>query len=323
MTYFFPTGQDALHRGWQDAKFSVAGLFTHDDVIKKCLTVSENFFSLRLPIESVHGAPPMLWNGGRPFVLYEGGSKGYGKLSVENIESSLTEYAERGIAAYCVCNNHLITEEHLDDPYCNDVLRCFSQFKNNGVIVSSSLLQRYIQDNYPLSCRVSAISAAKKHLRTADYYKEQTEYGRVVLHPDDNKNIDLLSQLASENFELMINEYCFYGCSNRLQHYELIAEAQLNPVRADEFIGSAAEALEKRMGSCEALPLARQAGKYKRNLVMTFEDISNCYLLGFRHFKIQGRKLTPHHLAFDVLRFMLEPKVAFPLAYAALCELLD
>jgi len=325
MEAVFPLSQAALHPGWPAAQFHVGGLFTHDRAVMLCLGIAKDLFNLKLPIKSIYGCPPMIWNCGRPFSRYENGFKGYTPVSLDVVEQSFSLYNKLGISCNLVFSNPLLNEEHLEDSFGNDLLQLLSAHNEhgNGVILSSLKLLEHVRQGYPeLNVIASVLFSASKPIRTSSYYATALDlFDRIVVHPDDNNNEELLASLPLDFSELLVNEYCLPQCALRPMHYELIAKASLEDLPPDApFKGSAAENLEAAMRKCNSMPLSRQASSKQCNIVMTETELRHIYNMGFRHFKLQGRKSSNHLWAFDLMRYTLEPQRAFPLAYAAFCE---
>lgn len=321
----FPAAKKALHPWWPDARFHVGGLFTHDQTLRCCHEIVTEFFDVALPIASVHGAPPFEWNGGRPFCLYNDGACSYNKISLEKIEKTLRNYDQLGIACNCVFSNHLLEEIDLKNEYGNsilDMLCTYNSSSKNGVILANPLLLHHIRYKFPtLKVISSVINATIYNKKRLLYYTENNgQYDRIVIHPDDN-DISYLSQLSPQGMEILINESCLPNCKMREKHYELIAQASREDLTSKaEYSGSAAEKLEQSMKQCKSMPLMKQAGQKQNNLVLSHSQLKAIYNLNFRDFKIQGRKMSKHMLAFELFRYLLEPEIAFPLAYTAFCE---
>ncbi len=61
-----PIGNAALHPDWPDAQFNLSGIFSFQGLLLEMLQVIEEGLDCRPPVESAHGAPAVVWNGGRP-----------------------------------------------------------------------------------------------------------------------------------------------------------------------------------------------------------------------------------------------------------------
>ena len=72
MASSYPIGVHALHPDWPEARFNVSGVFNYHEVVLAFRQLVEEAFGCGVPIESLHGAPPVLWNGGRLVVAAYG-----------------------------------------------------------------------------------------------------------------------------------------------------------------------------------------------------------------------------------------------------------
>ena len=98
------------------------------------------FFYDWCEIASIYGAPAdCLWGGGRV---------GFGEDSPRKVSALLQAY---GISARLTFSNSLLRMEHLSDKKCNDLCALFEKSGSvqNGVILTSDLLLRYLREKYP------------------------------------------------------------------------------------------------------------------------------------------------------------------------------
>ena len=121
-------------------------------------------------------------------------------------------------------------------------------------------------------------------------------------------------------------------CPNRAHHYDAYARWQ-KAARADQPV-----ALNSLSPAAEQSFIAREIGqitshcqapldleclsKRKRSCNLSDIELKTIHDLGFRHFKLQGRADNPLFFAFDLVRFMLEPHVAAPLAYKTMLHII-
>ena len=127
----------------QCAFFHLPGLFSHYNFYKKFLPVFYNYSEFFYPwakIGSIYGSPAFaIWNSGRAR-----GRSGKISAEIDDVISLLSEY---GISGRFTFSNSLLTEQHLTDTYCNFLCKKF-QSKNNGIIIASDLLKKYISENF-------------------------------------------------------------------------------------------------------------------------------------------------------------------------------
>jgi len=302
-----PQGAAALHPGWPEARWNVSGLFVLDRVILGVLQLVEQRFAARLPIESIHGAPAVPWNGGRRshvFPTLQGMRDGIGLLN------------GLGIGVLFTFSNHRLTREHLGDPTCNRLLELIDDGAGrNGVIVSSDLLAEYVAERHPtLRRHASAIKVTVEEGQgDAAYYAELgARFDRYVVHPDDGFDAELLARLDPERAELLVNEPCVRGCRNRVRHYELIAAAQL----AGRYDLELNEELTRHEQAVCRMPL-RRPDERRQTANLTRPELEAAYGAGLRHFKLQGRTDLAPNFVFDLVRYALEPEHVGPLAFKA------
>ena len=103
-------------------------------------------------IGSVYGAfPGAIWNGGRVV---------FGITGKSEIESVLQIYNKRGIPVRFTWTNSLLEEKHLQDTYCNLIMRLADNGLNQ-VLVNTPVLEEYIRREYP---RFPVISSTTKRI---------------------------------------------------------------------------------------------------------------------------------------------------------------
>jgi hypothetical protein len=327
----FPAGTAALHPDWPEGRFNVSGMFVYHPVVLGLFGVVETGFRCRVPIEAIHGAPAVIWNAGRieqsPFKVAEL----YGTLSAL--------YA-RNVGCFPTFTNHLLEPNDLADSTCNYILECVALRPDlNGVIVAGDLLSKYIADKFPDLRQVASITkvALEGGRGNASYYQELGKrFYRYIVHPDDCHDPKLLDQLDRDKAEIIVNENCLRECTLRARHYELIAKAQ--KAKEHDWSGtagapaqapvgphpakSAAQELEEAMAECPSMPLNRQINRRRRNCNFTRQEMKAVYDMGFRHFKLQGRRDGVYCYAYDLTRYLLEPDFAAPLVFKTLCPMI-
>ena len=98
----------------------------------------------------------------------------------------LRQFNGRGIPCRFTFTNPLITEEHLNDKFCNDVMRMADNGLNE-VIVNSPILEEYIREKYP-SYKIT--SSTCKQIEDFDALSAELDkdYSLVVLDYNWNNN---------------------------------------------------------------------------------------------------------------------------------------
>ncbi len=281
------------------ASYSVPGLFQFSSLLYRCLDEVEAKFGYRIPVKYLYGAPRVRWNGGR--LLFRQPS-----VTHAAIEAELSEAVAHGITPLLTFSTPSLPPEDFTDPVCNDILASLDALQG-GVIVSDPQLKDYIQAHYPnIELHASVIMTAFTEKRDADYYGALAHgFARYVVHPDDNHDTALLCTLPKERAELILNERCTYQCAQRRAHYDSIVQEQRALIETNACPHNFIE-------NCSFIPEWKQGSTKRRTIALTTEQMSACFDLGFRLFKLQGRLDDPHVFFFDFLRYTLEPQVAFP-----------
>lgn len=295
-----PQGEDAaLVPG---VEYSVPGLFRFSGLVYECIREVEARFGYRLPIRYLYGSPRMRWNCGRILIRDHPHTE-------EDIRAELTGAAEHGITPLLTFSNPLLTEEDLTDPLGNLILDILNEVKG-GVIVANGLLQEYVRRGWPdIEIHASVILTSFSEHRDQAYYEALSQrYDRYVVHTDDNLNPALLLRVPKENAEILLNEPCGYQCPRRRQHYLSIARGQ-------KAIADGERLVENFLDACPFVPEGKQSGSKVRPITRTAEDTVMLAAMGFRLFKLQGRLDSPYVVFYDLLRYTLENRVAFPAMY--------
>lgn len=155
-----------------------------------------------------------------------------------------------------------------------------------------------------------------------------------MVHPDDCHDPALLDRLDRARAEIIVNENCLRNCTVRPKHYDCIARAQrmqqTHVVSAGLVVAAApaglqthvaAEQAEQSLPECPSIPMTRQIGRRLRNCNFTRAELKAVYDMGFRHFKLQGRRDNLYSFAYDLTRYLLEPDFAAPLIFKTLCHM--
>ena len=147
-------------------------------------------------IGSIYGAPSdCIWGGGRT---------SFGYSDPEEVLDLMREY---NISARLTFSNSLLRKEHLADKKCNDLCKMFERASvpdnppythrlQNGVIVHSDLLLKYLRENYP---NLYLISSTTKVLTDfQDFLNEVNREDFRYIVPDFrlNKVFDKLNLMS-------------------------------------------------------------------------------------------------------------------------------
>ena len=221
---YMPSGEETLHPDWPEGRFVVSGLFGRERLISTYLSIVEEWFHCRAPIESVYGAPPMCWNGGRFFWRRT-------PFDMGGFASFLEGLYARGIGCRLTFTNHLLGTHELDDRFGNMLLDCIAQRADlNAVIVTSDLLSRYIARRHPdlrqIASHVKVVLEGGKG--NLSYYRDlEQRYFRYVVHRDDCYDLKVLDALSRDKVEILLNERCDPYCPLVGEHYTATARANM------------------------------------------------------------------------------------------------
>lgn len=277
------------------AYYHLPGLFEFYELYRVFLPLyrtHREYFYDWCRIGSIYGAPPdCIWGGGRI---------GSGDCAAQEPLALTREY---GVSARLTFSNSLLREEHLTDRKCNALCRLFSESvgPQNGVIIHSELLLRYLRERYP---KLYFVSSTTKVLTA--FTQLQAELARdefLFVVPDFRLNrafdrLNALPEAAKDKVELLCNECCWFGCKERSACYEAVSRKNLGEA-APEHICAAPDA----------------AGGYRFSKAMEnpgfigVEAIRSIYMpMGFSHFKIEGRSLGSALILEFLLHYLTKPE---------------
>lgn len=242
-------------------------------------------------IGSIYGAPAdCLWGGGRA---------GFGEQGPREVLALMQEY---GISARLTFSNSLLREEHLTDKKCNALCALFEQngAVQNGVIIHSDLLLKYIKKTYPGLYFVSSTTKVLTDFRECHKEIQREDFRYVVPDFRLNKALDqwnTLSQAEKDKVEFLCNECCWPGCRDRKRCYEIVSRKNLG------------EDVEHACQAPNATEGYRFSKAMKNPAFISNDDIRTIYLpRGFSHFKIEGRSLGSALILEFLLYYMTKPE---------------
>ena len=277
------------------AYYHLPGLFEFYELYRVFLPLyrtHREYFYDWCRIGSIYGAPPdCIWGGGRI---------GSGDCTAQEALALTREY---GVSARLTFSNSLLREEHLTDRKCNALCRLFSESDGpqNGVIIHSELLLRYLRERYPKLYFVSSTTKVLTAFSQLQAELARDEFRFVV--PDFRLNrafdrLNALPEAAKDKVELLCNECCWFGCKERSACYEAVSRKNLGEA-APEHICAAPDA----------------AGGYRFSRAMEnpgfigVEAIRKVYMpMGFSHFKIEGRSLGSALILEFLLHYLTKPE---------------
>ena len=270
-------------------------------MLKNC----PDYFRDGVEIASIYGTfPQSLWNGGRTML---------GVCDKNYVKTVVNNFDKIGIPLRFTFSNPMITEEHLDDEFCNFILKTAENGKN-GVIVVSPIREKYIRETYPgynitsSTCkRITDITALNNEL--------DKNYDIVVLDYDFNNQFNVLEKInKKEKCEILVNSCCQPGCKNRVKHYQEIGLTQIaycnhlkrnpgKPFRPEDYKAKDNAKMNCPYMNYDAVDV-RQLSTH-----VTPDDIYNKYIpMGFNQFKIEGRTANIFNLIEYYLYYMIKPE---------------
>ena len=277
------------------AYYHLPGLFEYYELYRAFLPLfreRREFFYDWCEIGSIYGAPAdCIWGGGRV---------GFGEARPEDVALLMRDY---GISARLTFSNSLLREEHLSDRKCNYLCALFEKngTPENGVIVCSDLLLRYLREEYPGFYFVSSTTKVLTEFRQLEEELNRGEFRYVV--PDFRLNkaygrLNALSEEQKKKVEFLCNECCWYDCPDRKKCYENVSRKNLGEDCEDHICLSPTASRGYRFSDA-----------MKNPGFIGIEDIQRVYLPnGFSHFKIEGRGLGSAVILEFLLYYMTKPE---------------
>lgn len=214
------------------------------------------------------------WSGGRFVPLQP-------KISIEEYIKIVKEFNELGIKYFFVFTNYNIDEESLKDEECNQLLEAFKD-SDNGVIVSSKRLARYIREKYP---NYTITCSATLDLKEPDIINKIVGEGlfdMVVVSSDISDRFHILEQLKNKDkIEIITDEGCIKDCPHRIQHYSDINE-RIQEYREKGF--------SNKVISC----ISRRENKLDLSVIneLDSDEIQKLLEMGFNNFKLTHREVA-------------------------------
>jgi hypothetical protein len=132
--------------------------------------------------------PFCIWDGGRIFPSYQ-------PSTIEDINTIIEFYKNSKIRF--IFTNSLLEEHHCLDKYNNIILNLF-QSSNNEIVVNSSILENYIQKNYPDYSLISSTTKCLKDPAIALQELNKDQYKFICLDYNLNHNWEFLNNLTIE-----------------------------------------------------------------------------------------------------------------------------
>ena len=277
------------------AYYHLPGLFEFCELYRAFLPLfygHRDWFYDWCEIASVYGAPAdCLWGGGRV---------GFGEARPEEAAALLRQY---GVSARLTFSNSLLRKEHLSDPKCNALCRLFENSGpvQNGVILSSDLLLRYLQREYPGFYFVSSTTKVLTDFAALQAELDRGEFRYVVPDFRLNRAFDRLCALPAaqkEKLEFLCNECCWFDCPDRKACYENVSRKNLGE-----------DCAEHRCVSPNAARGYRFSDAMRNPGFIGLADMRERFLpAGFSQFKLEGRSLGSAVVLEFLLYYLTKPE---------------
>lgn len=259
------------------------------------------YFRDGVEIASVYGCfPPAKWNSGRNI---------NGFASEDKVKMVLDKFNSRGIPCRYTFTNPLLTEEHMNDQYCNRLL----ELGNNGlneVIVNTQVVEDHVRKNFP---EYKLTSSTCKQIRDLDGLIAELEkdYHLVVIDYNWNNNFEMLEKIPEKyrsRIEILICPYCFPNCKRRGDHYKFLGDQQIRRATLNTMnVGMLDVQMESHF-ECEAISRCfLETTEFATHI--TPDDLYTKYTdMGFEHFKIEGRAMHPFNVLESYVYYLVKPE---------------
>ena len=268
-------------------------------LILNLLKTKPDWFREGVRIASFFGEfPTSLWNGGRP--------SNYDQCDASFIQNVIKNINAQGVSVRYTYTNMLLSEQDLQDPYCNFCMKAADNGMNE-VMIFSPILEKYIRENYP---GYKLNSSTCKEIRDIDKVNEELkkDYYLVVLDYNFNNKFDELQKIKDKaRCEILVNALCRPECPRRGDHYKNIAKNQRIMLKNRKHPKDKQIPLE---------PWYCEYGEY--NCIHTIQAYST-YIspeaiwekyvpMGFNQFKIEGRTANLFSLVETYCHYLIRPE---------------
>ena len=262
--------------------------FYLNQVIIKLMRDHPERFEDDYAIGSVYGTfPGAIWNGGRAV---------FGLTAKGDMEKILSTYNRMDVPVRFTWTNSLLTEEHLNDTYCNLIMRLADNGMNQ-VLVNRPVLEDYLRSKYPGFKFIS--STTKRLVKLTEVEEELSrDYYLVVLDYDLNHNEEALKALEpyADRIEILVDEICFPGCPKRKDHYADESRMQL------EFEKGTVYPCPNRTKKPDFSECRKREAFIGRDQIRQYVD------RGYRNFKLVGRGLPLEMVEESYLYYLVKEK---------------
>lgn len=160
--------------------------------------------------------PGTMWNGGRP--------QSHDKIPYKRIEQEFDIYFNKiHLPIELVFNNLILTEDDLNDEYCNFIAKLGNEY-GCSCTVTLPFLRDYLKENYP-NLKLKRSCVACEDGKTWDLENWDT----CVLDQFQGGNKELLDSIPANlrnRIELVANVECKDGCTQFYKHHRCMSRCQ-------------------------------------------------------------------------------------------------
>ena len=289
--------------------------FLYDANIKFIEYMQDNPEKFRedVSIGALYGSfPGMIWNGGRVNNLLAGFS------NYDNIQGTIKSINSYGVAIRLTTTNLLITEDHLNDIFCNKVLDVAARNEMNEILVANDTLEEYVREKYPT---LKIISSTTKCIYDKALLEKELEkdYHLVVPSIKFNNTEELFNISNPKKCEILVNNVCDQNCKFEKLHYLQMSKnnAYMNTTRDMFHHGDLNFTCKSPYKKLDPVELLKQ-----NSACIDVDSLYNIYVKkGFEHFKLAGRTDGPNRALFFYVYYMVKPEYQMEaLSYLLLSE---
>lgn len=283
-------------------KFHLPGLrnnFPLNITLFNMMKNEPDFFRPDVEIASFFGEfPTSLWNGGR-ISIGDQCDAGF----VQNVVKSVNAL---GVPIRYTYTNPLLTEQDLNDEYCNFCMRVADNGMNE-VLVVSPILEEYIRAKYP-GFKINSSNC--KEIRNVDAVNAELEkdYQLVVLDYNFNNQFDLLEKIEKKDrCEILVNAICIPNCPRRGEHYRHMAQTERIALENRKLPPE--EQVPVEPWQCECLSKNTFYDTWTYPTYVSPDAIWEKYVpMGYVNFKLEGRTADIFSLIDQYAYYLMKPE---------------
>lgn len=267
----------------KEISWNIGSLFAHDRYAWNLIDVIKEL-GYKNPIKYVFGATPCLFQGGRIPPR---------DAELDSALKIIDNYNTRNVGCRLTYSNIFIKEEDLNDELCNSFLKHMDSNgveANNGVIVSSDILAKYIKENYHnlqvISSQVKPSVEVGLGKDDIEYYNRLFDlYDIVVINPFKVQDGKFMSELKyPDRVEFIVNHRCVPNCPLAKVHYEMQMKLGMRAINGED-LSEESKILEGVNKEC----LKIKANYPLAGTSLSQSDIEGLVRMGVTQFKIEGR----------------------------------